>query len=118
MIDFFLIIIYLVIAVALCAVMWSVLRTMKIVGKTSGKAHGIPVRRINIAICASIVIIMILSFIIGSTDPMHINAQSYNNTFWLRMSNMFVFTGISTITVAAIAMAYCFYIVEVKNRNK
>ena len=109
MLDILLILIYLIIVAALATTAWAVVRTMRIVGKTSGKSHGIPVRRINITVCAAVIIVMLLSFIIGSTDPMHINTQTYGNAFWLRMSNMFVFTSITAIVVAAVTMIYSTY---------
>lgn len=106
MIGFLLIIIYIVIAAALGATAWAVIRTMKIVGKTSGKANGIPVRKINLCVTGIVLAFMILSFVVGSTEPLKINAVKFTDIFWLRTSNMFVFSGVATIIGAAAAMIY------------
>lgn len=110
MVEILLILIYITIAAALAATAWAVFRTFRIIGKTSGRTHGIPVRIINCVVVLCTIIVMALSFIIGSTEPLHINTLVYSDTFWLRMSNMFVFTGVTAIIAGACAMAYSYYI--------
>ena len=109
MIDLLIILMYIVLAAAVAAVAWATVRTMRIVGKTSGMSNGIPVRKINLIVGCSVVVMLVLSFIIGSTAPLTINTHQYIDTFWLRTSNMFVFTGIVAIIAAFAATAFCFW---------
>lgn len=99
---------YIAVAAAVATTLWAMLRTAKIIGKTSGKVHGVPVRRINIAVCSIMALCLLLSYAFAGTTPMRINAASYTDTFWLRIANMFVFTGTAAIAMAAIATVYNF----------
>lgn len=114
MLDLLIILMYLSFIVALGAVAWATIRTMCIVGKTSGKTHGIPVRRIKICITVAVVLIMVLSYIIGNSQPIHINTAVYSDTFWLRTANMFVFTGVTAIIAAVLAMIFSYYKIALK----
>lgn len=108
MIDLIIILMYIALAATIGVTIWSVTRTMRIIGKTSGMVHGVPVRKISIIVTAGTLLLLILSFAFGSTAPMRINAATYTDTFWLRMANMFVFTGVTAIIVAAAATIYNF----------
>lgn len=116
MVDVLIILMYIAISVAICSTLWSIYYRIRVVGRTSGMVHGIPVRRINIIVVSAIVLIMLLSFIIGDTQPLHINAKTFSDTFWLRMSNMFVFTGITAILAATCSMIYSYYIIIRKKK--
>lgn len=109
MLDLLIILMYLSFIVALGAVLWANIRTMCIVGKTSGKTHGIPVRRIKLGITLVVVVIMVLSYVIGNDSPIRINTITYGDAFWLRTANMFVFTGVTTIIAAIVAMLFSYY---------
>lgn len=108
MIDIVIILMYIAVAAALGATVWAVVRTMLVVGKTSGKIHGVPVRRINVITITIVILSLLLSFAFANTSPMHINATEYNDVFWLRVANMFVFTGTLTIAIAALATLFNF----------
>lgn len=116
MIDLLIILMYLFVAATLAATAWAVVRRLRLVGKTSGKLHGIPVRRINICVETGVAIVLLLSCLIGSTDAIHINTQLYSDVLWLRASNMFVFTGVTVIAVAACAMIIS-YINIIRNHH-
>lgn len=106
MIELIIILMYIALGSALAATLWAVVRTLRVVGKTSGKVHGVPVRKIKIITWASIAAALIISLTCMSTQPIHINTTTYSDTFWLRMANMFVFTSTFAISAAAIATIY------------
>lgn len=116
MIDLLIILMYLFLAATLAATVWAVVRRLRMVGKTSGKLHGIAVRKINLSVEISVAVILVLSCLIGSTDAIHINTKLYSDTFWLRAANMFVFTGVTAIVVAACAMIIS-YINIIRNHH-
>lgn len=108
MIDLIIILMYIAIAAAILATVWAVVRTARVVGRTSGMVHGVPVRKINIAVMATIALTLLLSFAFADTQPMHIGSSVFNDAFWLRMANMFVFTATIAIVIATAATIYNF----------
>lgn len=95
---------YLSLAAAFGATAWAVWRALRIVGRTSGRVHGIAVRRINVAVAVSVAVVLALSFAFADTAPMHINAEDYTDRLWLRVANMFVTTA-TLVAAAATASA-------------
>lgn len=104
--DIIIILMYIALSAALGATAWAMYRTNKVIGRTSGRTHGVPVRKINVTVCVIIMASLILSFAFASTSPLCINTSEYADTFWLRTANMFVFTGIMAIILAAGATIY------------
>lgn len=99
---------YIAIAAAIITLIWAMVRTARVIGHTSGKVHGVPVRKINIAVTATIALALLLSFAFADTQPMHIGKSTFNDGFWLRMANMFVFTATIAIVIATGATIYNF----------
>lgn len=108
MIDLIIILMYLSLVSIAGVTAWAVFRTIRIVGKTSGVVHGVPVRKIQMVLCAAFLLILLLSYLFASTEPLHINTKTFADTFWLRMANMFVFTGTLSIVAAGCATLYNF----------
>lgn len=108
MIDFIIYLMYLVILVSVVVTIWSVVRRIKMIGRTSGKTQGIPARKINISIVLSVFASLSLSFAFADVSPLTINTRLYDDVFWLRVSNMFVFTGSIIMIFGIIAMIYSF----------
>lgn len=106
MIDFLFIMMYIFLFATILSVVFSVVRRFFVVGKTSGIVQGIPVRKIDIAISASLLAVLILSYLIGNTTPISINGTLYNDTFWLRTTNMLVTTSAICICIACIAIIF------------
>lgn len=109
MIDVLIIIMYAVLAAALGVTVWAVWRTVRIVGKTSGRVHGIVVRRINVCVSVGVAVLLALSFAVADTAPLRINTEAYGDTLWLRVANMFVTTATVALAAAAIAATYSLF---------
>ncbi|MDE6151796.1 MAG: hypothetical protein K2G12_07425 [Prevotella sp.] len=110
MIELLIILMYIAVAAILCVTLWSVYHTIKTAGKTSSISNGINVRKICITVRTGIFVILVLSFALASTNPIDIGVTRYGEPFWLRMSNMLVFTGCMAIALAAGAAVYSFYL--------
>lgn len=106
MIDALIILMYLSLAAALVVTAWAVWRSVRIVGKTSGRTHGIAVRRINATVAVSVIIILALSFALAPTAPIHLAAATYADTLWLRAANMFVATASIALAAATVSAVY------------
>lgn len=87
---------------AVCVLIWAGIRTLRL-GKGSGHIdNGINAWRISLSVAAGTVVVLLLTFLIGSTDPMRINGQLYRSWFWLKASDMFVVSSL-ILLLAAIA---------------
>ncbi len=51
------------------------------------------------------VVIMILGFVLGSTTPIMANGSQYTDSLWLRIADMFIYSGTALVIVAAVAAA-------------
>ncbi len=85
---------------------WSVVRSARTIGKSDRMVNNIPVRRISMTVLVSTVVVMLLSFVLGSSKPMVINGQSYTDGFWLHVSDMFIVTSMLLIVAAIAAVVY------------
>lgn len=100
---------YVAIAAAVGSTLWAMYRTFRVIGKTSGMTHGVPVRKIKLCVYAVILFMLLLSFACADTDAMRVNTVEYTDTFWLRIANMFVFTGTIAIVMATGATLFNIY---------
>ena len=98
--------IYALLAVAVGITVWSVLRTMKKQGPSERYSNGIAVRRIAWGTAAVLVVLLALTFLTGSTEPLIINGRPYNDTFWLRTCDMLINTSLALIVIAVICVTY------------
>lgn len=100
--DAVLVLMMLMTACSIALVAWSAVRDARIMGRGESRSNNIPVRKIGYAVAAGTAIIMLFTFIIGSSTPMDINGVKYADSFWLKASDMFILTS-GTLIVAAIA---------------
>ncbi len=60
--------------------------------KTDAIVNGVPVRRIFRFTWIGTLLALVLTFVLGSSDPMLINGEHYADWLWLKLSDMFVIT--------------------------
>lgn len=99
---------WLLLVVAAIAFGMSVIRGYKTRGKEGKVVNAIPAARISYASLGTMVVLLILSFAFAPTDAILINGESFTDGFWLRVSEMFVFTSIVLIVIAAGAVIFGF----------
>ncbi|MBM6993717.1 MAG: hypothetical protein I3J02_10740 [Prevotella sp.] len=104
--DIFLFLSYLLIAATIGFGIWSVVRTMKLRGKGEAYNNNIPVKKIGYSIGIGALLLMVLSFLVGSSREMTINGVKYGDWFWLKVSDMFIYTSLILLLVAVGAVIY------------
>ena len=62
--------------------------------KSEAVVNGVPVRRIFRITWLGTLAILVLSFLLGSSEPMLINGENYADWMWLKLSDMFVITSL------------------------
>ena len=85
---------------------WSVLRTLKVRGKSESVDNNIPTRKISYAVVLTTLASLLLFFFAGSSRPMTVNGVSYTDGFWLKTADMFVVTGSMLIVLAVAAVIF------------
>ena len=74
--------------------------------KSEAVVNGVPVRRIFRITWLSLLAILVVTFLLGGSDPMLINGENYADWIWLKLSDMFVVT--SLLMLMAGIGAVCF----------
>ena len=74
--------------------------------KSEAMVNGVPVRRIFRITWLTLLAVLILTFLLGGSDPMLINGENYADWLWLKLSDMFVIT--SLLMLLAGIGAVCF----------
>lgn len=104
--DAVIILMELLILCGIATAAYAVWHTLKVRGHSERIVNGIPVKRLTYSVTIATATIMLLTFLIGSSKPMTINGTLYTETFWLKESDMFVYTSIILIIAAAGAVIY------------
>lgn len=68
--------------------------------------NGIPAARIAVIIAVATLLTAVVTFAIGSSQPMTINGNTYTDSFWLKTADMFVYTSLLLIIAAVGAVVF------------
>ena len=74
--------------------------------KTEAVVNGVPVRRIYRFTWLGTLLILALTFLVGSSEPMLINGEHYADWIWLKLSDMFVVTSILMLVAGVGAVIF------------
>lgn len=97
---------YLLIIGTLALTIFSLVMAYRNRNKSAAVVNNVPAARIAYIISGGVVALLILTFLFGSSAPMVINGEQYNQTLWLKTADMFIFTAIAMLIVAIAAVAY------------
>lgn len=81
---------------------------------TAAVVNGINGKRITRFVVLGVMVVMVLSYILGSSDGILVNGSLYDNAVWLRVTNMFVVTSLLLIVFGVAVICYA----TVKNRRR
>ena len=74
--------------------------------KSAAVVNNVPAARIAYIISGSVVLLLVLTFLLGSSAPMTINGVQYAQTLWLKTADMFIYTALIMLIAAIAAVAY------------
>lgn len=97
---------------------WSVIRSVKNRSKSDDITNGVPASKITLYTVVLLVASFLITFIFGSSTPLKINGGMYNNTFWLKFTDMFVNTSIIMLLAAVGCVVYGMTRYNRKMKNK
>lgn len=104
--DALLVLMLLIFLAAVAFAAWAVWRTLKVRGRGERMVNNIPVKRIGYTILVGLVVLLLVTFLIGSSAPMTINGVAYTDVFWLKAADMLINTTLVLILVAAGSVVY------------
>lgn len=97
---------YLITATGVGISLWAVVRALKIRGRGESYDNNIAVKKISYSITIGVLGLLLLTFIAGSSAEMTINGIPFTNQFWLKMSDMFIYTSLILMGVAIGTVIY------------
>lgn len=104
--DVLLVFIYLLLAIAIAAAAVAVARGLRIRDKAESVVNGVPASRIARSSAILLGATLVVTFALGSAEPMGINGVQYTDVFWLKASDMFINTSGVLLLVAVLAVVY------------
>ncbi len=74
--------------------------------KSEAVVNGVPVRRIFRFTWLGMLLTLVITFGLGSSAPMLINGEHYEDWLWLKLSDMFVFTSVLMLVAGVGAVIF------------
>ena len=88
---------YLMVAVALGVTAYSVRHTLRTRQQGDDIVNGVPAGRIGWCVAIALVVCLVITFLLGSSSPVITNGVRFTDTFWLKTTDMFIYTSILLI---------------------
>lgn len=104
--NIILIITYLLIIGTIGLTVFSLVMAYRNRNKSAAVVNNVPAARIAYIISGSVVLLLVLTFLLGSSAPMTINGVQYAQTLWLKAADMFIYTALIMLIAAIAAVAY------------
>lgn len=104
-VDLLLGFIYVLLVAALGLSLWSVLRSHRLRDRQS-RENGVPAACIVWGVALLFVITLGLSWLLASTEPVMVNGRLFDNAFWLRAGDMFIYSSAVLVLVAVGCVLY------------
>ena len=95
--DIMLWLMYIAVAIAIAVTAASVVKTLRMRTKDDEVINGVPQTRIAWTTAGCFVGCMALTFVLGSADPLFTNGKPFTSTFWLKATDMFIYTSLLLI---------------------
>ena len=90
--DVMLWLMYAVLAVTLVVTAYSVWHGMRTRRQGDDVINGVPAGKIGWCVAIGLVACLLLTFLLGSSDPVISNGVRFTDGFWLKVTDMFIYT--------------------------
>ena len=105
LVDIVLWTVYALLAAAIGIAVWSAVHGVRTHERSKDPLASRRTSMIGYATAALVAVVLLLTFLTGSTKPVVSNGQPFTDTFWLRVTDMFIFTSILLICVCSVLVA-------------
>lgn len=105
-VDIVLASVYLVMAVAVGVLLFSAVYRIRMGEKSPSVVNGIPAGKITLATVIGTIVMLVITFLTGTDNKLTVNGDIYENTLWLKVADMFIFTSLMMFVLAAVIVLY------------
>jgi hypothetical protein len=95
--DIMLWLMYIAIVVAVIVTIVSMARTVRLRTKDEEVVNGVPRTRMAWIVIVAFLLCLVLTFLLGSSEPVKTNGELFTDTFWLKAADMFIHTSLILI---------------------
>ena len=95
--DIMLWLMYIAFALAVIVTGVSLVRTLRLRTKDDEVVNGVPRTRIAWVVAAAFLLCLVLTFALGSSEPVKTNGVLFTDAFWLKAADMFIYTSLILI---------------------
>jgi NADH:ubiquinone oxidoreductase subunit 6 (subunit J) len=95
--DIMLWLMYITVVVAVVVTIVSVMRTLRLRTKDDEVVNGVPRTRLAWIVGVAFLLCLVLTFVLGSSEPVKTNGKLFTDTFWLKATDMFIYTSLILI---------------------
>ena len=93
---------YIVLFLSIAIAVWSLIKEFLLGAQLPSVQNGIKVKLIRNTTFISVPTLLILFFLLGSSSPLKVNGITFNNAFWLKASDMFIFVSILLLLIGIV----------------
>ena len=97
---------YAMLFVAIAAVVVSLVRSVRSRQRGDGLTNGIAEGRIAWMMFGFTVLLLVVTFLLGSSEPLLINGHKYADTFWLKATDMLLCSSVVLGVLAVAAVVF------------
>ena len=103
------VLLWLMVVMVTVALLLAVVSGVMSIRKNKGRErlNNINISRIGWCVALPIVLIMIVSFLLGTTSQITVNNHPYENSVWLRLGDMFIYTSLIEMVLAVVMIVVC-----------
>lgn len=95
--DLMLGLMYVMVGAALLVTAYSVWHGLRNRRKGDDIINGVPAGRIGWCVAIGFIVCLVVTFLLGSSEPVVTNGASFTDVFWLKVTDMFIYTTILLI---------------------
>ena len=95
--DIMLWLMYVAVAAAVVVTVVSMVRTLRLRTKADEVINGVHRNRLALIVAAGFLLCLALTFLLGSSEPVTTNGKRFTDVFWLKATDMFIYTSLILI---------------------
>lgn len=96
----------LLLLVSVLLVIWAIVHTARSSQQDDEVSHGIRERRISQVTWGVTGALLLITFVLGSSSPILVNGQNYQDWLWLKVSDMLVYSAIIMMIIAVVSVLF------------
>ncbi|MBO7538358.1 MAG: hypothetical protein J6T44_03645 [Prevotella sp.] len=95
--DIMLWLMYIAVAAAIIVTLVSVVKSVRLRTKADEVVNGVPRTRMAWVVVVAFLLCLVLTFVLGSSEPVKTNGVLFTDAFWLKAADMFIYTSLILI---------------------